>query len=393
MAGSDPRARYDRATADLEPPFAILDLAALRANRDDLVRRAGGTPIRLASKSIRVRSVLRDLLGQPGFGGVMAYSLAEAVWLAHHGVDDILMGYPSADRSSVRCIAADERLAAAITLMVDDLAQLRFVESVLPSRHAELRVCIDLDTSWRPLGAYVGARRSPVRTPGQAVGLAGGIADGKGFRLVGVMTYEAHIAGLSDRSAVVRWMKGRSAREIDRRRGEVLAALGSRWSLEFVNAGGTGSIELSARGLGVTEVTAGSGLFGPALFDGYRSFRPEPAAAFALPVVRRPSKQVATLFSGGYPASGPSGRSRLPVPHLPAGLRLVGSEGAGRYRPRCGVLPQRALLSVTACGSGTRRPVSCANASTPCTWWTATGSWARSPPTAARVDPLVDWGA
>jgi D-serine deaminase-like pyridoxal phosphate-dependent protein len=332
MAGSDPRARYDRATADLEPPFAILDLAALRANRDDLVRRAGGTPIRLASKSIRVRAVLRDLLGQAGFGGVMAYSLAEAVWLAHHGVDDILMGYPSVDRSSVRCIAADEKLAAAITLMVDDLAQLRFVESVLPSRHAELRVCIDLDTSWRPLGAYVGARRSPVRTPEQAVGLAGAIADGKGFRLVGVMTYEAHIAGLSDRSAVVRWMKGRSAREIDRRRGEVLAALGSRWSLEFVNAGGTGSIELSSRGRGVTEVTAGSGLFGPALFDGYRSFRPEPAAAFALPVVRRPSKQVATLFSGGCAASGPSGRSRLPVPYLPTGLRLVGSEGAGEVQ-------------------------------------------------------------
>jgi D-serine deaminase-like pyridoxal phosphate-dependent protein len=332
MAGSDPRARYDEATADLEPPFAILDLAALGANSADLVRRAGGTPVRLATKSIRVRSVLRDLLGQPGFGGVMAYSLAEAVWLAHHGVDDILMGYPSADRSSLRCIAGDERLAATITLMVDDVAQLRFVESVVPAQHAELRVCIDLDTSWQPFGVYVGARRSPVRRPSQAVALAEEIADRKGFRLVGMMTYEAHIAGLPDLNALVRWMKGRSAREIDRRRGEVLAALESRGSLEFVNAGGTGSIELSARGRGVTEVTAGSGLFGPALFDGYRSFRPEPAAAFALPVVRRPSARVATLFSGGYPASGPSGRSRLPVPYLPSGLRLVGSEGAGEVQ-------------------------------------------------------------
>jgi D-serine deaminase-like pyridoxal phosphate-dependent protein len=79
----------------------------------------------------------------------------------------------------------------------------------------------------------------------------------------------------------------------------------------------------------VTEVAAGSGLFAPALFDRYRSFAPTPAAFFAIPVVRRPSPGVATALGGGYVASGPPARDRLPEPVYPPGLRLDPREGAG----------------------------------------------------------------
>ncbi|MEQ7010715.1 amino acid deaminase/aldolase [Actinopolymorpha sp. B17G11] len=328
----DLRARYDAATADLEPPLAIIDMAAFRANADDLVRRAGDTPVRLASKSVRVRSLLEAVLQRPGFGGVLAYSLAEAVWLADHGVDDIVMGYPSVDRPSLRRIADEESLAAAITLCVDDVGQLDFLTAVLGPGHAVVRLCMDIDTSWRPLGLYVGARRSPVRSPAQASELAQEIKRRPGFRLVGVMTYEAQIAGIPDAGAAVRWMKSRSAREIDRRRRRVLDAISSDADLEFVNAGGTGSLEVSAAGDGVTEVTAGSGLFGPTLFDQYRTFRPVPAVAFALPVLRRPGPRTVTVAGGGYPASGPAGWSRLPTPYLPPGLRVLRTEGAGEVQ-------------------------------------------------------------
>jgi D-serine deaminase-like pyridoxal phosphate-dependent protein len=74
--------RYNAATAHLEPPLAIVDLAALRENAAAMVARAGGKPIRLASKSVRCRAILRLALGLPGFRGVMAYSLPEALWLA-----------------------------------------------------------------------------------------------------------------------------------------------------------------------------------------------------------------------------------------------------------------------------------------------------------------------
>ncbi|MGH3488200.1 MAG: alanine racemase, partial [Actinopolymorphaceae bacterium] len=200
----DLRARYDTATAALEPPLAIIDMAAFRANADDLVRRAGQTPVRLASKSIRVRSLLEAALRRPGFRGVLAYSLAEAVWLVDHGVDDIVMGYPGVDRASLARIAAEEELAAAITLCVDDVEQLDLLTAVLGSDHAVLRLCLDIDTSWRPLGLHVGARRSPVREPAQAAALAQEIKGREGFRLVGVMTYEAQIAGIPDAGAPVR---------------------------------------------------------------------------------------------------------------------------------------------------------------------------------------------
>jgi D-serine deaminase-like pyridoxal phosphate-dependent protein len=102
--------------------------------------------------------------------------------------------------------------------------------------------------------------------------------------------------------------------------------------LELVNGGGTGSVERTAREPAVTEVAAGSGLYGPTLFDAYRAFAPRPAALFALPVVRRPSGDVATALGGGYPASGPAGRDRLVRPVLPRGLRLDRMEGAGEVQ-------------------------------------------------------------
>ncbi len=102
--------------------------------------------------------------------------------------------------------------------------------------------------------------------------------------------------------------------------------------LELVNGGGTGSLEATAADASVTELTAGSGLYCPTLFDGYRAFSARPAAWFALPVVRRPAPDVATCFSGGYIASGPVGHSREPRPVAPSGLSLLRAEGAGEVQ-------------------------------------------------------------
>ncbi|MDJ0484246.1 amino acid deaminase/aldolase, partial [Rhodococcus pyridinivorans] len=41
--------RVHAATADLDPPFAAVDLPTLRRNADDLIRRANGVPVRVAS--------------------------------------------------------------------------------------------------------------------------------------------------------------------------------------------------------------------------------------------------------------------------------------------------------------------------------------------------------
>ncbi len=309
------------ATADLDPPFAALDLGALRRNAADLVRRAGGRPVRVASKSVRCRWVLEEVLSTPGFAGVLAYTLREALWLAEAGVADVVVGYPSVDRAALaRLPSVRER----VTVVVDDTAQLDLLSP-------GTRVCLDVDASLRVGPAHLGVRRSPVRTPEQAAALARAAVE-RGLVVDGVLVYEAQIAGVPDTSAAVRIMKRRSAADLLRRRWAVVAAV-SRVAgpPRFVNGGGTGSLEVTTADPAVTEVTAGSGLYAPALFDRYDAFANHPALVFALPVVRRPAPDVVTVASGGWIASGPPGRYKVPVPVTP-GLRLLRTEGAGEVQ-------------------------------------------------------------
>ncbi|MER6663651.1 amino acid deaminase/aldolase [Amycolatopsis japonica] len=331
---------YDLATKDLDPPFAIVDLDAFDANGADLLRRAAGKPIRVVSKSVRCRYLLERVLARPGFEGLMCYSLAEAVWHVEQGTsEDIVVAYPTADHGALRRLAANDRARAAISIMVDSPEHLDLVDAALGQGHPEIRVCLELDASWRPLpGVHIGTRRSPVFSPRQAADLARTILSRKGFRLVGMMAYEGQIAGLGDaagsgaKNSVIGWMQRKSIVEIAKRRAAAVRAVRALADLEFVNGGGSGSVESTGAEAAVTEIAAGSGLIGPTLFDGYAHFSPRPAAMFALPVVRRPAPKVATLFSGGYIASGPAESSRLPKPYLPEGLSLLGFEGAGEVQ-------------------------------------------------------------
>ncbi|MFE4552369.1 MULTISPECIES: amino acid deaminase/aldolase [unclassified Streptomyces] len=336
------RARYDRATAHLDAPLAIVDLEAFDANADDLVRRAGGKPIRVASKSVRCRALLERVLARDGFAGIMSFTLAESIWLARSGFDDVLLAYPSVDTAGYAELAGDPKLAAAVTVMVDDPAQLRLIDEARRGGTETVRVCLELDTSLRLLGGRirVGALRSPLHSAGQVAEMARTVVARPGFELVGIMAYEGHVAGVGDavagrpfRSRAVRLMQATARRELAARRAEVVRAVREvAPGLAFVNGGGTGSVQQTAAEDAVTEIAAGSGLYVPRLFDNYTSFSGRPAALFAQPVVRRPGVGVVTVLGGGYPASGAAGPDRLPVPFLPEGLRYDPQEGPGEVQ-------------------------------------------------------------
>jgi D-serine deaminase-like pyridoxal phosphate-dependent protein len=344
----DIRERYDTATAGLEPPFAIVDMEAFRANAADLVRRAKGKPIRVASKSVRCRALLEEALAMDGFAGIMAFTLPEALWLARQGVsDDILVAYPTVDRHALADLAADPQAAAVITVMVDCTEHLDMIEKAQAGSAAPVRVCIDIDAAYHALRGKirVGARRSPLVTPAQAAGFAREIARRPGLALAGIMAYESQIAGVGDdppgkpaMARAIRVLQSRSRLELARRRAGIVKAVqevlrdAGRPELEFVNGGGTGSVEKTTAERAVTEIAAGSGLYQPHLFDYYTNFRGRPAALFAVPVVRRPGLGVVTALGGGYLASGPGDKIRLPQPYLPAGLRLDAQEGAGEVQ-------------------------------------------------------------
>ncbi|HET8717474.1 MAG TPA: alanine racemase [Nocardioidaceae bacterium] len=325
------------------PPAYLVDLDAFEANADDLVRRAGGTPIRVATKSLRVPDLIRRALARPGFRGVLAYTLREALWLHRHGVsDDIVLGYPTTDREALRQLTRDERAASAITVMVDDPAQLDLLEQARAgSSGPPVRIALDVDAALQVGPVHLGPRRSPVRDTAAAVALAREVTARDGFVLDGVMTYEGQVAGVPDavpghraRSAAVRGIKAASVRQLARRRRAIAEALAQEGlaRLRFWNAGGTGSLELSAADPAVTEVTAGSGLLVPTLFDHYRAFSARPAAFLGFPVVRRPGPGRVTVAGGGLIASGPPGADRVPTPWAPPGLRLAPLEGAGEVQ-------------------------------------------------------------
>ncbi|HEX2359933.1 MAG TPA: amino acid deaminase/aldolase [Solirubrobacterales bacterium] len=343
-APEDALERYEEAFAGVQAPFAFVDLDAVWSNAADMLRRANGKPIRIASKSVRCLPLLQRLLDlDRGFQGLLTYTLPETIWLWDQGMRDLVLAYPTADTA---CLTRLARITAehpddAPVVMVDSVEHLDMIEAAATSFVAPVRVAMDVDASWWPLRGLlkVGPKRSPIRAPEAAVALAREIERRERVKLVGLMAYEGQVAGVGDHvpgksvsNAVIRAMQSASMKELRERRAKIVGAVTEVSEIEFVNGGGTGSIELTTAEPAVTEIAAGSGFYAPVLFDHYRSFRLIPAAMFALPVVRKPSPRVATALGGGYLASGVGAKDRMPVPHLPAGLRLDSFEGAGEVQ-------------------------------------------------------------
>jgi D-serine deaminase-like pyridoxal phosphate-dependent protein len=318
----------------------VVDLDAFDANAADLARRAGGTPLRVATKSLRVPALVARALAADGFSGAMGYSLREALWLHEQGIcSDIVLGYPTVDRAALERLVSSPSAAAAITLMVDCVEHLDVVDSVRSSKAVAVRVAIDLDAGLRMGRQHVGPKRSPLYDVPDILRLARTVTDRRGFSLVGVMTYEGQVAGVPDdvptqkaKSMIVRRLKSASVEQLKARRHEISRALADVATLEFWNAGGSGSVESSASDPVVTEVSAGSGLLVPGLFDHYQAFTPRPAAYFGVPVLRRPTPSMVTVAGGGFVASGPHGADRQPLPWAPPALHLTGLEGAGEVQ-------------------------------------------------------------
>ncbi|MGV0335477.1 amino acid deaminase/aldolase [Corynebacterium kroppenstedtii] len=359
------------AVARYSAPLTVLDLDAFRANAKDMVTRSNGTPIRVSSKSLRMKNAIKEALAQPGFSGVQAYSLQEAIWLVKDGVsDDVLVGTPSTDKDALHEIANDEHLARAITLTADSPEHLNFLDSVTdPENRHELRICLDIDAAlvigrgmyipglssgeatklWttqpsdKDFSIRIGALRSPIHGIRDAQSFVKEIWGRKNMKVVGILAFESQIsdegdAGTGVRPTMRRIMQSLSRGEIASRRQEIVNgvdfALMSAGldQLEFVNGGGTGSLESTGTESTVTEIAAGSGLIGPGLLDHFRSFQPHPACWFVLPVIRRPGKGIIVVAGGGRVASGTPSHDKLPVIDFPTELEFAPREGAGEVQ-------------------------------------------------------------
>jgi D-serine deaminase-like pyridoxal phosphate-dependent protein len=316
-----------------------VDLDALEANTRTLAAplRDSGKTLRVATKSVRCPELVRRVreAAGPVAAGLMTYTAAETAFWAERGERDLLLAYPVARREDAALVAAANAGGVTAAVVVDCREHLDIIGAAARETGTRVPVVLELDVAWRPLGSalHVGVRRSPLRHVDDVVALARAAAATDGLRFHGVMAYEAQIAGVTDSSTAVRAMKAASMASVQGARAKIARALAEAGLPPGVfNGGGTGSLAACAHEETLTEVTAGSGFVDSHLFDGYRGLGLEPAAYFAVPVVRRPARAILTCHGGGYIASGSAGPSRLPIPALPPGLKLLSLEGAGEVQ-------------------------------------------------------------
>jgi D-serine deaminase-like pyridoxal phosphate-dependent protein len=340
-----------RAIASERLPCAVLDVGAFDRNLDRMraIARSHGLPVRLATKSVRAPALLARCRARGGddLRGLLCFAVAEAEMLADRGHDDLFVAYPPSLRAG-HDLARAAALAArgvSMVLAVDSPEAIEAAASAAQRAGATLALALCIDMSLELAGGrvHLGVRRSPLREPSEIVALAGRVADTRGTRFAGLLCYEAQVAGLPDRNPFARaenpikqLVRSRSVPNVaSRRRGIVEALRDAGLPAAIVNGGGTGSLDSSTRESGVTEVSAGSGLFKPLLFDYFHDAHVralEPSLFFALEVTRLPAPGWATVSGGGYVASGSAGPDKLPRPVFPLGLALDAQEGAGEVQ-------------------------------------------------------------
>lgn len=324
---------------NIERPFAWVDLDELDKNITTLALLAKDKKVRIATKSIRSLELMKYLQEKmPYFNGWMTFSAAETVYLAEQGLDNLLIGYPVLEEQSVNELCTWVEKGRKIIFMVDSIEQAGWLDRIGKKQNTKLNVCIDINLSLPTAFIYFGTRRSSITTIDEFNLFVDQLNAMQYISIVGIMGYEAQIAGVGNnpnnavKGIVIRRLQKRSKRKIADFRNRIVYHLNQKINtLEFVNGGGTGSLEFTASSPEVTEVTIGSGFYKPALFDFYKNTELKTAAGFALRVTRKPMENTIVCHGGGYLASGTIDEQRLPVILTP-NLSYYSTEGAGEVQ-------------------------------------------------------------
>lgn len=328
-------------------PLAFVDLDSFDANTNTAasIAHAADKKLRIGTKSLRCLPLMERVLAHASsrFHGFLTFTAEETLFLADKGHDDFILAYPTVQPGDLEILAQITKRGKQVSAMVDCRQHLDALDQAGKRNNAVLNACLEIDMAYRPLGndvLHLGLRRSPVRTPGQALALVKHAAGLSNVRIDSVMGYEGHIAGTNDnvphqsiKNTVYRALKKASVRELSQRRAAVIGSMKEAGvDLRLVNGGGSGSLVSTLQDPSVTEATIGSGLYAAGLFHHFRDVKYQPAAFFALQVVRIPKEGMVTCAGGGYIASGAVEKGKLPLPAMPVGLKYVELEGAGEVQ-------------------------------------------------------------
>ena len=159
-------------------PFAFIDLNKFDQNIDFVAstQKNTGKTVRVHSKSIRCAELTRRIFdkGGPTYKGIMNMTVEETAYLFDKGFNDFIIAYPSVQPSDLKKFAELTQQGVKASLMVDSEEHLKLISDVGEAAGVVLKVCLELDMAYRPLNSnkHIGMRRSPVRTPEQALEIA-----------------------------------------------------------------------------------------------------------------------------------------------------------------------------------------------------------------------------
>lgn len=330
--------------AKIRLPAAIIDLDAFDANTAALAANVANSSmaIRVATKSLRVPELIRRALAESAYRGLMCYSGFEAAFLAGQGFDNLLIAYPTLQPLELKAILEIHASGKNVSLVVDDVRHIEAIDRAMAATRIEgarpLPILFEVDMALHLGPLVIGVRRSPLRTAEQVWNLLEVSKKYKSVNFVGLMAYEAQVAGVGDKnpfkpllSYLLRAIRRYSASKVARQRSHLIEYLKAKGvACAIFNGGGTGSLSFNRSESDIlTEVTAGSGFFCSHLFDYYTNFDLKPAAYFAVQVTRQSSDDWYACQGGGYVASGEPGLDRLPKPLIGS---LSGFEGAGEVQ-------------------------------------------------------------
>lgn len=319
-------------------PQALVDLDHLDQNLNDLLEQCPNHLVRVASKSVRCIEVLKYLKNSLGnkYAGIMAYHPQESLMLSEEDLGDILLAYPYAreeDFAGFQALHLEK-----ICFMVDVLEHLSVLNNLGDQLKQPVRVCIDIDMSVDLKILNFGVYRSSINSEKKLKALLEHLKHFPYVKVVGLMGYEAQIAGLADKNPhtqlnrVYRLLKSIFAPVVNKRREKMVEFLKAEFDLEFINGGGTASLPTTTKDKSITEVTIGSGFYCPQLFSFYKHLHLKPAAFFAVEITRNPKPNYYTCAGGGYIASGSPSWDKVPHPYLPPGAKLTSNEACGEVQ-------------------------------------------------------------
>jgi len=232
---------------DIPTPALVVDARAMERNIQRMAAFFSERPCKLRPhfKAHKTPAIARRQLAAGSCTGITCATVGEAEVIAAEGVSaDILianevLGAGKAERVARLAARVDIKVAADSATAVAELAEAARAASV------QIGVLVDVN---------VGLPRCGIAPGEAALELARRVASTEGLRLHGLMGYEGHAVGITDRGA--REAVARPAMEQLLSTAQMVREAGLPCGI--VSAGGTGTYDITGQMEGITEIQAGS---------------------------------------------------------------------------------------------------------------------------------------